>query len=614
MRRYDGPINSLDIPYALTVDASGKVYVTGASYGNDFTTDLAVVSYDEFGNELWVRRYSDTSYEYDEGNSVLVDVSGNVYVSGSIGYYSTIIKFDSNGNELWKRAFVGDAVYTNVRSMVVDASGNVYITGTSANYDPFGDDEQFDEDFITVKYDSNGNVLWSRKYKGVGPYTSGDGGTSLAVDIYGNVYVTGRSWGNGAFYATIKYDANGNLQWVRRYTNNCDLVYPKSIVVNAYGDVYVTGNCGTLKYDASGNELWSKSTSGNSIALDFSGNLYITGEDGTIKFDVAGNEVWKRNNNGNSLVLDVAGSVYVAGAKGGDYSTVKYDSNGNQLWIIKYNGPGSGDDEATSLAVDAKNNLYVTGRSYGIGVDYDYVTIKYSQNTMSPLVVNAGKDQHVYLGYGSNCLTLTAKASEGSAPYKYKWSPGGGTSSSVKVCPAATTTYTVTVTDANGQTASDEVKVNVMDVRCGNKGDKVLVCHKGKTLCISRNAVDAHLRHGDQVGSCSGSDLNSITENSEAAQLIEEGSKQFHVSIAPNPFSTTTTIQYTLPASGSVSIKVYDVLGREVTTVLQAELKAGVYSTDLSAASLAKGVYYYRALLTTQEKTYTQTGKLMVAK
>jgi hypothetical protein len=143
----------------------------------------------------------------------------------------------------------------------------------------------------------------------------------------------------------------------------------------------------------------------------------------------------------------------------------------------------------------------------------------------------------------------------------------------------------------------------------------VLVCHKGKTLCISPNVVDAHLKHGDQPGSCNSSpDLNSVTENMDASQLVEEMGKQFRVLIATNPFSTTTTLRYELPGDGTVSIKVYDVVGREVATVVKAERKAGMYQADLSATDLSKGVYYYRALLTTKQKIYIQAGKIMVVK
>ncbi|MNG02075.1 hypothetical protein D3C84_850830 [compost metagenome] len=118
--------------------------------------------------------------------------------------------------------------------------------------------------------------------------------------------------------------------------------------------------------------------------------------------------------------------------------------------------------------------------------------------------VDAGADKYVVYGYGSNCTTLTGAAGGGVAPYTFSWSPGGSTPDNVstEVCPTVTTTYTLTVTDSNGCSQTDGVTVYVNDVRCGNKMDKVKVCHKGKEICIAPQAVEAHLKHGDILGSC----------------------------------------------------------------------------------------------------------------
>jgi hypothetical protein len=105
-----------------------------------------------------------------------------------------------------------------------------------------------------------------------------------------------------------------------------------------------------------------------------------------------------------------------------------------------------------------------------------------------------------------------------------------------------------------------------------------------------------------------------IIERMAGGLLMEETSKRFQVLVAPNPLNSVTRLQYELPAEGEVSIKVFDVIGREVATMVKAVQKAGVYNAGFNATNLSKGVYYYRALLTTKQKMYTQTGKLIIAK
>lgn len=87
---------------------------------------------------------------------------------------------------------------------------------------------------------------------------------------------------------------------------------------------------------------------------------------------------------------------------------------------------------------------------------------------------------------------------------------------------------------------------------------------------------------------------------------------QVHLGASPNPFIKTTRIQYRLPAEASLSIKVYDVLGREVSTVFNGQRSAGTYTVDYITEELSKGVYYCRMLATTVEgKNIVQTIKLV---
>jgi hypothetical protein len=294
--------------------------------------------------------------------------------------------------EAWVVPYNGQA-----QTIAVDASGNVYITGTR----DFG----LGHEYATIKYDSAGQQQWVAPYNGPG---GDDFGRAIAVDSFGNVYVTGysRSFAGGDFdYATIKYDSSGQQQWVARYNgpaNSYDMA--DAIAIDSTGNVYVTGAGGldeyaTIKYNSDGQQQWVTRYNGGvaatTIAVDGSGNVYVTGggqgDYGTIKYNSSGQEQWVATYNGPgngddyafSLALDSLGNVYVTGQSVGsgtswDYATIAYTASGQQQWVARYNGPGNDIDVAQALALDDSGNVYVTGFSTGVGSAYDYATIKYN--------------------------------------------------------------------------------------------------------------------------------------------------------------------------------------------------------------------------------------------
>lgn len=78
----------------------------------------------------------------------------------------------------------------------------------------------------------------------------------------------------------------------------------------------------------------------------------------------------------------------------------------------------------------------------------------------------------------------------------------------------------------------------------------------------------------------------------------------------PNPFNPSTTIHYQVPADGFITLKVFDLLGREVATLVNEEQKADYYKVTFDASRLASGVYFYRL----QAGEFTAVKRLMVLK
>ncbi len=78
----------------------------------------------------------------------------------------------------------------------------------------------------------------------------------------------------------------------------------------------------------------------------------------------------------------------------------------------------------------------------------------------------------------------------------------------------------------------------------------------------------------------------------------------------PNPFNPSTTINYTIPKSGLVSLKVFDISGREVATLVNEVKTAGTYNFKFNASSLSSGVYFYRL----QANEFVDTKKMFLVK
>jgi uncharacterized delta-60 repeat protein len=220
--RYNGPGNGDDQAVAAAVDSSGNLFVTGMSIGSSTfgDYDYATIKYSSAGGLLWTRRYSGP-YVIDTASALAVDAGGNVSVTGSSlspnnGSDYTTIKYSGAGTALWTNRYDGTGIsddYAN--SIAVDGSDNVFVSGSS-----YGSDSGLD--FATIAYSSTGSPLWTNRYNGPGngkdfmglaiSYSVIDAlrtRQGLAVGHDGSVYVTGSSdvgSRNTAFdFATVKY-------------------------------------------------------------------------------------------------------------------------------------------------------------------------------------------------------------------------------------------------------------------------------------------------------------------------------------------------------------------------------------------------------------------------
>jgi hypothetical protein len=210
--------------------------------------------------------------------------------------------------------------------------------------------------------------------------------------------------------------------------------------------------------------------------------------------------------------------------------------------------------------------------------------------------VNAGADQTIYVGYGPQSATLTATTVACGTP-QYLWSTGA-VSPSIVVSPAATTKYFVTVTDAGGHQASDTVVVSVINSICGNNNDKVLMCHKGITICIKQADVPDHLKQGDQLGSCP------IGPLTQARTTGEENFSDHQLMTYPNPAKNNLEMRWFAEEAGMQLLQVFDLTGRKIREEKIIQSK-GINNKELDLGELTNGTYLLKMAIGKEIKTTT---------
>jgi dienelactone hydrolase len=416
--RYNGTANGEDKACAIALDHYGNIYVTGTSRGSGTLEDYTTIKYDPYGDTLWARRYNGLGNLQDYAYAIALDDAGNVYVTGEsyssgTNFDYATIKYDASGNEKWVKRYDGLAGSEDcAQAIALDGWGNIYVTGFSSSTGT-------NHDYATIKYYLNGDTAWIRRYDGAS--NSSDQAVDLAVDSSGNVCVTGFSWGGltSLDYLTVRYDSSGNLLWSRRYNgpaNGEDRA--SAIAVDDSNNVYVTGystgagtlrDYATIKYRSDGDTAWISRYDGpandrdqaKALVVDYAGNVYVTGfswasgtnlDFATIKYLTNGDTGWVRRYNGpinggdnaEAITVDAFGNVYVTGGSEGsttsqDYLTIKYYPNGDTAWVRRYDGEANDYDQAAAIAVFDYYNVFVTGHSWGNGTSADYLTIRYGR-------------------------------------------------------------------------------------------------------------------------------------------------------------------------------------------------------------------------------------------
>lgn len=498
---YNGVGVGYNTPRKSAVDKFGNYIVAGSSE-NSADYDYVVLKYNTSGNLLWSRRYNSPVNRYDYLTDMVLDDSGNIYVTGESQVEATggdldwiTIKYKPNGDTAWIRSFEWtgggpDEPY----SIALDKKNNIFITGFCLASSPNG------RDMVTAKYNYNGDLQWAKGYSSKN--NGSDWGYAVVVDDSNNVYSSGYgSIPEGNEIVTIKYNSNGDQIWIRKFpTLGGDYLRPVKSAKDKYDNIIVNGYYypgeqyafNTIKYNKNGDLLW---------------NRYYKGA-GNLNFCFA-------------LCTDSSANVYVAGRNtstgtGNDFLTIKYNQYGDTSWIRINDGGFEQGDEVHDMIVDIFGNVYTTGKTDSLDGTANYLTMKYDSSGNIKWIKKYGIGVYNEIPY---CISL-------------------------------------------------------------DNSSNIIV--SGNNRITSNNSAIRTIKY-------------SLISDIEFKNLIDNNDT--HLSNYPNPFNSESIIKYKILNKGNAAIKIYDSKGGEMQILLKEYKLEGEYELKFDAKNYSSGVYYYSLIL-----------------
>ncbi len=531
---------------------------------------------------VWKNIYNGPANLQDSSVAICMNPLGMVFVTGwSLGSSTnkdivTIRHNPSDGIPMWTK-ILSSNVAEEPSSMTCDNIA-VYVTGNTFFPGPT-------RDVVTIKYNAlTGDTMWVKRHNG--PFGGGDYGLAITNDA-NFVYVCGRAAEGPPErqrYMVLKYDIiTGAMASGFPFIYTADTLNNEAhaICVDNLGSIYVTGqtsfnkltspwlsvvNILTLKISSTGTLVWAKTHNASGNGID----------------------------NGVSIGLDnTQANLFVAGwgqkSAFNDFIVIKYNSStGDSIGYASYNGPTNGTDFLIRMAIDAGNNVYVTGNSLNSPLNrYEIATLKYNSSLVqqwAKRTTNAdGWDLVNWITVGTN-NDVFIEGSRVKAGQGFNF-------------------YTVRYNAATGDTIWTIMENGTAN---GNDYGSGVVCSDSQRVYITGSAIYSPASFSSILTARYASEIIGIkTISNEVPQNFELYQNY------PNPFNPATFISFDIPKASAVNLVVYDAAGRVVEVIADnVNLPSGKYEAAWDASKYASGIYFYRL----QAGSFTDTKKMILVK
>jgi hypothetical protein len=410
----------------------------------------------------------------------------------------------------------------------------------------------WDTDIYLMKTDEAGEISWSETFGG----TEDDGGMDIRQTPDGGFIIVGYTESYGAVQNDIyllKTDNSGDSLWANRFGGDSTDI-GRSVYLTSDGGFLITGqtylfgpgemDAIVIKTDSLGEESWSSTFGGLAGEID----------DG---FD--------------ALETDDGG--YLAVAKKGAYGPdpedvwlIKLDENGDSLWTRFY-----GDefvDRGLSLLRLSSGNYLIAGFAYSfLSESYDVYSVIIDENG-ELLHSNTYGGFDTDLGIGAYPTFDGGSIISG---YTRSFSQGEDDAYLVKIDQTAEMQWDYSF-------GGEEIDISTSCVQASDGGYLLT----GYTYSFG-NTADIFLIKLEP-------DATGIDNNSDAIYPNKAAISQNH----PNPFNAATTISYSLPEQGEVTISIYNLLGQRVDIIFEGMRQAGEHTVVWDADDFSSGVYFVR--------------------